>query len=354
MNICDSPDELLSALYDGEPVPAEFAQHVDTCPDCRARLRDYSHIGAELRLMASLHSSAPVPQIRPRRSKFFDFTGKITIPKFAIAAVAALFVVMTVGLVQLHARQSNPLWFQFTLTEKDKKANGSLPLQYVAQTGYDDYSAGGDGQTLIGTHVVVSQVQTNQVELAIRSRAYHQVTNADDLHLKTALKDISGHSLIYTPGAPLEIPIEGGGTLVLDGKIVDHKPRFREMGIPLEPGPNEIIVGNPVLISGKRVLMDMKGANTIQDGPDRAAVLYVQGVGLLKFALQPFSGAIEGKASWGRLEFKLGKQEYTLLSVSQICGGDQPRTVWVSNNPNFTYDSQGFVSGDKVSEPNWK
>jgi hypothetical protein len=351
MNICDNPDELLSALYDGEPVPTEFAQHVNTCPNCRARLRDYSHIGAELRLIASLTASAPVPQIRPRRSKFFDLAGKMSIPKFALAAAAALFTVMTVGLVQLHARQSNPLWFQFTLTEKGS-AQRAFPE--VARAGYDNYSAGGNGQTVIGWHVVVSQVQNGQVELAIRTHVYHQVTNADDLHLETDLKDISGHTLIYTPGEPLEIPVEGGGTLVLQGMIVDHKPRFMEMGIPLDPGPNEIILSSPVLISGDKVLTNEKGASTIQDGPDRAAVLYVSGVGLLKFALQPFPGAIAGKASWGRLEFKLGSKDYTLLTASQICGGDQPRTVWISNNPNFTYDSNGFVSGDNLRNPSWK
>ncbi len=308
-------------------------------------------MSVELRLMASLAGSDAVPKMRPRRSKFLDFTGGITIPKFAMAAAAGLFIVMTVGLVQLHARQNNPLWFQFTLSEKGS-ARSAFPE--IAQAGYDNYSAGGNGQTVIGWHVVVSQVEAGQVELAIRTHAYRQVTNADDLHLTTELKDVSGRKLTYTPGQPLEIPVEGGGTLVLNGTITDHKPRFMEMGIPLDPGPNEIILSSPVLISGDKVLTNEKGASTIQDGPDRAAVLYVSGVGLLKFALQPFPGAIAGKASWGRLEFKLGSKDYTLLTASQICGGDQPRTVWISNNPNFTYDSNGFVSGDNLRNPSWK
>jgi len=351
MNICDNPDELLSALYDGEPVPTEFAQHVNTCPNCRARLRDYSHIGTELRLIASLTASAPVPQIRPRRSKFFDLAGKMSIPKFALAAAAALFIVMTVGLVQLHARQSNPLWFKFTLTEKSSTAPG---FPRVAQAGYDQKTAAGYApNTFVGTRVLVSAVESDHVQLAIRSRLY-QKANANDLPLSADLKDIGSRVFTYYPGQSLEIPVEGGGTLVLQGMIVDHKPRFMEMGIPLDPGPNEIILSSPVLISGDKVLTNEKGANTIQDGPDRAAVLYVSGVGLLKFALQPFPGAIAGKASWGRLEFKLGSKDYTLLTASQICGGDQPRTVWISNNPNFTYDSNGFVSGDNLRNPSWK
>jgi hypothetical protein len=351
MNICDNPDELLSALYDGESVPAEFAQHVDTCPNCRARLRDYSHIGAELRLMASLAASAPIPQIRPRRSKFFRLAGKTSIPKFALAAAAALFIVMTVGLVQLHARQSNPLWFQFTLTEKSSTAPG---FPRVAQAGYDQKTAAGYApDTFVGTRVVVSAVESDHVQLAIRSRLY-QKANANDLPLSADLKDIGSRVFTYYPGQSLEIPVEGGGTLVLKGTILDHKPRFMENGIPLDPGPNEIILGSPVLISDDKVLTNEKGANTIQDGPDRAAVLYVPGVGLLKFALRSFPGAIEGKANWGRLEFKLGNQAYTLLTASPICGGDQPRTVWISSNPNFTSDSGGFVSGDKLSDPSWK
>ena len=137
---CQNAQELISVLYDGEPVPTEFADHVETCQTCRENLRAYSEIGAELRLLASRSSSSPVlpPSVlyqgRSRGLLFSSFMDRIPVPKFAVAAAAGVLLVMTVGLMRVHAQQSNPLWFQFTLTEKGKKAD--FTPQNLAQAGY--------------------------------------------------------------------------------------------------------------------------------------------------------------------------------------------------------------------------
>jgi hypothetical protein len=159
---------------------------------------------------------------------------------------------------------------------------------------------------------------------------------------------MTGHTFTYYAGKSLEIPIGGGGALILEGKMVDHKPRFMEFGIPLEPSPNQLILTSPVLISGDRVLFNMKGANTIAYSPDQVAILFVPGTGLLQFGLQPFTGAVPGVAKWGNLEFELKGQKYMLLTSSQMAGGDQPRTVWISNDPHFVPEGRetgGFVAG---------
>jgi hypothetical protein len=354
---CQNAQELISVLYDGEPVPTEFADHVETCQTCRENLRAYSEIGAELRLLASRSSSSPVlpPSVlyqgRSRGLLFSSFMDRIPVPKFAVAAAAGVLLVMTVGLMRVHAQQSNPLWFQFTLTEKGKKAD--FTPQNLAQAGYDDYVAGGTYMHQFGTHVRVSSVQADQVTISLRSRLY-QVTNADDMHLKADLENFSGGTLAYHPGESLEIPVEGGGTLVLEGKIFDHKPRFMIFGIPLEPSSDQLIVTSPVLISGNKVLANMKGANTLHDGQDSVVVLYAPGTGLLKVALQPFPGAVQAMASWGNLDFKLGGQNYTLLTASQICGGDQPRTLWAGIDaeyrPEDSHLAGGFLGSRKLSE----
>ena len=361
MNICRESQELLSALYDGEPVPGEVADHVHGCANCRAHLREYSDMGAELRLLACRASSVPMLPAevlyknRSRRSRLLYATGKIMVPKFAVAAAAAFFLVMTAGLIRLHAQQSSPLWFQFTLSEKGKNTKDGLPVQYVAQAGYDGDMAGGQIQNVIATHIIVSAIQADRVELAVRSRLYH-VTDADDMRLKTDLKTMNRPTITYHPGESLEIPIEGGGTLILEGTILDHKPRFMEFGIPLEPNLDQLILTSPVLIRGERVLFNMRGANTTANGPDQVAVLFVPGTGLLRFGLAPFPGAIQGVARWGNLDFKLNGQTYMLLTSSQIAGGDQPRTVWIGNKPDFVPEGKeagGFVSSDKLSSPAW-
>ncbi len=362
---CQQAQELVSALYDGERVPTDFADHVDACPNCRERLRSYSHIGAELRLLASRTATAvPMPAPLPRkgtvgRSRFLFVKGRILVPRFAVAMAAGLFLLLAASLMRLHAQQSRPLWFQFSLDAQNPHAlDKPLGPKQAVQAGFDDALVWGDGpDNVIGTHLAITAVKDDSVQLAVRSRRYY-ATNADELHVKKDLGDLSGHTFTYYPGKPLQIPIEGGGTVVLQGQIVDHKARFMfPFGIPLEPDPDQLILSSPVLISGKTVVFNMKGANAIATGADEEDVLYVPGTGLLRFALQPFPGAIQGVASWGNLDFKWDGKSYCLLTASQICGGDQPRTVWVKNDAQFLpadeQSKRGFLGANKLGAIVW-
>ena len=81
---CNEAEPFVSVLYDGEPLPAEVANHVDGCPNCHARLRSYCEMGAELRLMASKapHPTPPFalpdkhrPPYRPTRLAFLRAWG---------------------------------------------------------------------------------------------------------------------------------------------------------------------------------------------------------------------------------------------------------------------------------------
>ena len=53
---CDKVAEVVSALYDGESISPEEAEHVGTCETCQARLKEYGQIGMALRRVASLES----------------------------------------------------------------------------------------------------------------------------------------------------------------------------------------------------------------------------------------------------------------------------------------------------------
>ena len=54
------------------------------------------------------------------------------------------------------------------------------------------------------------------------------------------------------------------------------------------------------------------------------------GQGLFTFALQPFKGAVKGKASCSEATFIIDDHHFYLLSGSPITGGDQPHDIWVS------------------------
>ena len=46
---CEQAAEFVSALYDGERISLDVAAHIGVCTTCRASLREYAEMGAELR-----------------------------------------------------------------------------------------------------------------------------------------------------------------------------------------------------------------------------------------------------------------------------------------------------------------
>jgi hypothetical protein len=361
---CQEVESFVSVLYDGEKVPAECADHIDACPACRERLRGYSEIGAELRLLASRMPAVPeLPQAVLERTRSAERPGlfaflraRMVVPKFAAIAAAAAVVVLSVSVVVVRAQnQSAPLWFQFTLVPGDTPASGGQPPM-VVQAGFDDVMA---LMTLVldanhhpvfsgpASHVKVYSIKDGKVQLAIRSRRYRQDDPA--LHkAKEQLGDLEHHTFTYTPGQTLEVPVEGGGTLVLRGLIADHQPKFA-WGNPVEPRPDQLVLTHPVLFKDKTVLTFMDGGSTIAEGQNSAAALFGS-AGLLTVALRSFPGAVEAQATWGKLEFKVNGESYTLYSASPICGGEQPHTVWVALEKNSTF-SRGSAAIATVPLP---
>jgi len=354
---CSEAETFVSMLYDGENVPAECADHIDACPACRERLRGYSAMGAELRLLASrMPAESALPQAvrakmaeRPDRLAFLR--ARVVIPKFAAIAAAAAVVALSASMVVVRAQnQSAPLWFQFELASGDASASfGQQNPHYVVQAGFDDMMAlitpvlDANGHPInlqhdqrphripdpemqsIGLHLAVYSIKDGKVQLAIRSRRFRPVDSAV-FKVKEQL-GLEHHTFTYVPGQTLEIPVEGGGKMVLRGEIADHQPKFA-WGNPVEPRRDQIALTHPVLFKDKTVLAFMDGASTLADTQDWASSLVTK-AGRFIIALQSFPGAVEAQATWGKLEFKVNGESYTLYSASPICGGEQPHAVWV-------------------------
>ena len=58
---CDEAEEFVSAVYDGETVPPQAAEHIAHCAACEELLKGYAEMGASLRAYGSLLLAEPVP-----------------------------------------------------------------------------------------------------------------------------------------------------------------------------------------------------------------------------------------------------------------------------------------------------
>jgi hypothetical protein len=339
---CIEAESHVSVLYDGEQVPAEAADHIEDCPTCRDTLRTYSHLGAEIRLMASRTQPASVipeelqQRIRSQKKSWFRFLeGKVLMPRFAIAALAiAILTAIPASITLVHA-QSKPLWFQFQLQPTSSNA---FPSFYAVKAGYDDqmawvFASGGEGlPTMVGAHIAVKSIKDGRVELEIALRNFGTGAEFPD-RMQQDVAKLQMQPVIYRPTQPLIIPISGGGTMTLTGEVLDHQPEFA-WNLPLEPRQDQLIIRSPVLLQDQQVLVNLQGASTIATG-SHVAALNSPGVGTFLFGLQESPGAVEAKANWGYLTFNMGGKSYLLTTGAPICGGDQPRTVWVSFGPPF-------------------
>jgi len=361
---CQEAEPFVSVLFDGEHVPAEIAEHVAGCPNCRERLRAYSEIGIELRLLASrVPEAAAVPgrllkEVRGNnwRRKFSLLTGNLMVPRFAVALVAGALLALSASFVVLRAQsQAQPLWFQFELYPPWASAETAhTGPQNVAQAGYDDQIGlyGIDNQ-IVGAHIAVLGIKEGSVQLAIRARRYGP-EDPDRFKIKEKLGDLKDHTFTYTPGQALDVPVEGGGTLTLRGQVADHQPKFA-WGLPVEPRADQLVLTGPVVISGGSVLVDSWGGNSIAEGPDGAVRLYDSRMGLLTIALRPFPGAVENQANWGYLGFQTDGKLYKLFSASPISGGAQPHPVWVALDTKYSPPDgmpNAFISSWPLNKPN--
>ena len=253
------------------------------------------------------------------------------VPRFAVAGMVACLVVATLAAVMVRA-QSRPLWFQFAYGLK----NNPRTAYPVAQTGYED---GGATMTflngsLVGAEMrvrvksvsfedVVLQIRAVPAKLEVSSKGTAMV--APDAPVSLAAAPL----IHYKPGEELSVPIDGGGVLYLRGTVSDHQPKIA-FGSPLEPEVGEMIVRSPTLTAQGQLIAELTGASaTAGSEQPQSGILLNTKEGRFVFALTQFPGAVEGKAEWGRINFKLGDVAYQLVAAAPITGGDQPVRVWV-------------------------
>jgi hypothetical protein len=113
---CEDAAEFVSALFDGERIPREAAEHIGECEACGARLNAYSTLGTELRRVASLQEPTEVKagsweKLRRAQQSWWQ-KGRTTmrIPRFAFASMLGMILLLSgsLGLVRARTAAGGP------------------------------------------------------------------------------------------------------------------------------------------------------------------------------------------------------------------------------------------------------
>ncbi len=366
---CQDAQPFVSALYDGEAVPEGVTRHITGCTACRNLLRKYAQMGAELRLLAAADGDtnpAPLGNLPPKRRGWTTgLTARVLVPRFAIALAFISIVGLSVGLGLVRAQGSGP-WFQYEVTDLQRQGSGGYVLQ-AGEFGTGESSSSADPRITL-YEVKVLDVRNDSAQVEVRASRFitesdgqagkfvvepdgHRATVTSRRDIDRILASATPQRFDYKPGQKLQIPVDGGGTLVLTGKVYRLRPSFWGPGYPVNPQPNEIVLTNPAMVRGQEFLGDIAGSASAAGGNSSIGAC-VPPVGAFVFALKPFPGAIQGVAEFGRARFTMEGQDYTLFSATPITGGQQPRDIWVYLAPNCPSVKHPGIVGSGSSPDN--
>jgi hypothetical protein len=362
---CQDAQLYVSASYDGESVPGDAAEHIGNCAACRERLFVYAKMGAELRLLANAeHSTVPAPlaDLPPKRGRWTrGLTVRVLVPRFAIGLGLIAILGLSVGLGLVQGQGSGP-WFQCEVSGPEGGTGGDVLEAGEYSTG--EYSSSADPRITL-YEVKVLDVRIDSVQIEVRARRFvtepdghagkfivepdgHRATITSRQDIDRVLAGATPQRFDYKPGQKLQIHVEGGGTLVLRGKVYRLRPSFWGPGYPVNPEPNEIVLTNPAMVRGQEFLGNIGGSASAAGG-NSAIGACVPPVGAFVLALKPFPGAIQGVAEYGQARFTMDGQDYTLFSATPITGGQQPRDIWVYRAPNCPSVERPMILGSGSS-----
>jgi hypothetical protein len=356
---CQEAQPFVSALHDGETVPKEAAEHIASCSACKERLREYAQMGAELRLLASARpedTPALLPTLPPRVHRWaYNLTARVLVPRFALGLGVLLIAALSLSLGVMRAQVAS-LWFQFNVTSSEGPGGWGNEVQ-AGYRGRPGFLMSGPKAKLAAL-INVDEVQYGRVRLSVRARRLEvaragqearpipesiESTPTSDETARQMLANIPPHQYEYIPGQVLEIPVEGGGKLLLTGRVLERHARFwvRE-NFPLEPKPDQIVLTEPALVRDKELLVKGMGSASA-GGDDPYVAMFVPKEGLFALLLKPIDGAVEAEAEYGQAGFKLGGHDYVLFSATPITGGQQPREIWIYHDPNYQPSAPGAI-----------
>jgi hypothetical protein len=331
--ICNEAAEYVSALCDGETIPPTAAGHIGSCPDCKARLSDYLSLGVELRRTASLELNDVVPSrtwTKPQNrvaTWWQKGWGPMRIPRLAFAVLVAGIVVLASVLAVNNIRAQNTgTVVLLTLVGQ----NGPLADCAISTLDKNQFPCTWYGQ--IGSRFLAYRVffvsrNGSRVQLTIYAHSYTPGAKPGSPQSEGG----SIKNVWFEPGERLNFNVPQVGALALEGKWMDHLPILGT----LEPIPNEIRLGRPLLLKDDVVVGDLShfiGGIFSADELDSAFGFYIPGEGQFLLSLLPMKGAAEAHVVQGRISFKQGGHSWELVSGVPVCRADH---IWVLRQPGY-------------------
>lgn len=353
---CNEMAEFISALYDGEKIPREAAEHLGACDECGGRLAAYSAIGAELRRVASLGEPTDVRERtwedrKALRSSWWRKSREsMRIPRLAVAAMLAAIFLLSGGLVLVGARPNSTgsvLWLAVRLPPDGKVLHIALATDGApGSDGFGNFDAVPTGG-IFSMNVQFLRREEDRVELGVKTR-YENPEPIFTGDAEQRLKDIVQQSLWIKPGKNAEISVPGLGSIQFAGDFIDHKPpSFFSPEDTVDPKANEFRIVSPVLIRGKEVVFNEVGSTSTGDASRGTGVsIYWPGEGRFLFSSAPFKNAVEGSVLESQIKFSVDGQEYLLLTAVPVTRATH---AWMKHEPGYKPSEHNAGERDDVS-----
>lgn len=328
--ICDVAAEFVSALCDGEIIPREAAEHIGSCEECKARLRDYTELSTELRRLASVAlEEEPRPlEIRQKRRAVSNLWWQgwkaVRVPRLAFAALLAGFAILgfSVAMVKVRAHsEGNVVMLSVAPSQGPAEP---CPLSMLNKKKQVCSWADRD----LTYEIKLLSKDDDRIKLGIRvgpvSRRSGITTREVD--------NFPERQYSFAPGETLKIEVPGYGPIVLTGEWMDYMPYFGELDLEhnLEPSPDELRIVSPVLIRGKQMVVDLGGDSVWTGGKDDLVYFYTPDDGLYELSLTPLPGAVQAYAENNRVSFEIDGKPYLLLTGDPIA---RTTEVWILHTP---------------------
>jgi hypothetical protein len=356
---CEEASEFVSALFDGETIPRAAAEHVGACETCRSRLKEYAEIGVELRRVASLESPEEVSARtwdKRRRTIVSSYWNKgwesMRIPRlaFALLWVAILVLGSSLAIVKVRAHNQGPV-----LVLRIKPTTGQSGLCRLStddeRFGSCNLVLGVKSGQLDDTFRVISR-DGNRIELGVRAQF-----NLVEPGARTAsrqdqdIENLPERRYWLEPGKDLEIEVPGFGPMVVAGELMDHMLSMvtgdivGQNEVDLDPG--EFRVVSPVLLRGKKEVLDFDGFNALHIQKGWAVAMYEPGEGCYVMSISPFPGAVKGRIKENRVSFQTNGQPYVFLMAASVARSED---IWVLHDPHYA-PSQAVAAKLFITSP---
>jgi hypothetical protein len=362
---CDSAAEFISALYDGERIPREAAEHLGGCDECRSRLAAYSAISAELRRAASLLEPTEIvgrqwePRQKVNSSWWTKSRESMRIPRFAFALMLVAIFLLSGGLVRLRARPNQTgsvLWLAVKFPPDDKVFHVAIATDGKPESdGFGNFSNVPTGG-ILSMNARFLRREGERVEFAIKTR-YENPAPHFSGPAEQRLDGIAEQDIWVEPGQTAEASVPGLGAIQFAGDFIDHKPpSVFSLEDTVDPKPNEFRIFSPVLIRGKEVVFNEGGAASSGDSAAGTGVtVYWPGEGRFLFSPAPFKGAVEGSVYESQVKFDLDGQECVLLTAVPVT---RAKKIWIKHEPLYkpsahdptTKDDSAYLGGGDAKD----